>query len=83
MKAPPLDLDADLIEPVLDHHWRIRSTELCFSVPRSFEKAASTECTSTRSRYTAAGCATRFKHQRQCACLTTLPPPFAAGRVRP
>jgi len=28
VKAPPLDLHPDLIERALDHHWRIRGTEL-------------------------------------------------------
>src|SRR5438128_7678357 len=30
MKAPPVDLDTDRIARALDHHWRIRSTELCY-----------------------------------------------------
>jgi len=28
VKAPPLDLDPDLIARALDRHWRIRSTDL-------------------------------------------------------
>ena len=30
VKAPPVDLETDLIAHALDHHWRIRSTELCY-----------------------------------------------------
>jgi len=30
VKAPPIDLDADLIKQVLAHHWRIAGTDLCY-----------------------------------------------------